>query len=46
MPSDKFPQGMNIHNLAKDWMEESEMKVWLEKERSKLLGGFMNSHPY
>jgi len=27
-------------------MEESEMKVWLGKERSKLLGGLMNSHSY
>jgi hypothetical protein len=46
MPSDKIPQGINIHNLAEEWMQESEMKVWLEKERSKLLGGLMNSHPY
>jgi len=46
MPCDKIPQGINIYNLAKDWMEESEMKVWLEKERSKLLGGLMNSHLY
>jgi hypothetical protein len=46
MPSDRIPQGINIHNLAKDWMEESEMKVWLGKERSNLLGGLMNSHPY
>ena len=41
IPSDKIPQGINIHNLAKGWMEESEMK-----ERAKLLGGLMNSHPY
>ena len=46
MPSCKIPQGINIHNLAKEWMEESKMKVWLEKESSKLLGGLMNSHPY
>lgn len=45
IPSDKIPQGINIHNLANEWMEESELKVWLEKERSKLLGGLMNSHP-
>jgi hypothetical protein len=46
IPRDKIPQGINICNLAKDWMEESEMKVWLVKERSRLLGGLMNSHLY
>lgn len=46
MPCDEIPQGVYIHILAKEWMEESKMKGWLEKEWSKLLGGLMKSHPF
>jgi hypothetical protein len=32
MPGNKIPQGIYIHILAKGWMDESEVKLWLEKE--------------
>jgi hypothetical protein len=34
MSSDKILWGIYIHILAKEWMEESKMKVWLEKGQS------------
>ena len=32
MPKDNFPAGVVVHNHPKGWMDESEVKIWIEKE--------------
>ena len=31
MPKDNFPAGVVVHNHPKGWMDESGVKIWIEK---------------
>ena len=43
MPKDNFPAGVVVHNHPKGWMDESGVKIWIEKVWRARLGGFANT---
>ena len=46
MPKDKFPAGVVVHNHPKGWMDESGVKIWIEKVWQARLGGFATPKVY
>ena len=43
MPKDNFPAGVVVHNHPKGWMDESGVKIWIEKVWRARPGGFANT---
>ena len=43
MPKDNFPAGVVVHNHLKGWMDESRVKIWIEKVWRARPGGFANT---
>ena len=43
MPKDNFPAGVVVHNHPKGWMDESGVKIWIEKVWRAPPGGFANT---
>ena len=43
MPKDNFPAGVVVHNHPKGWMDESGVKIWIEKVWQARPGGFANT---
>ena len=43
MPKDNFPTGIVVHNHLKGWMDESGVKIWIEKVWRARPGGFANT---
>ena len=43
MPKDNLPAGVVVHNHPKRWMDESGVKIWIEKVWRARPGGFANT---